>query len=270
MDRVLENQDNFSFFMPADVTIKKSEDTDDLTEMRIAGFASTSHPDRQDDIILQKGLDISDFLNYGFLNYDHDNSKIVGYPDKEKTGLRPSGFWVEGILLPGIPLAKSIWDTAVSLKKSGADRKMGFSIEGKTLDRDAQGRITRAKVYNVAVTSNPVNTTCTWDALVKSFSTDLDSVTSTEVTKAMEAGYSTNIGEVNNGASLKTESLESAFRILAKAGCGHAESCEVLKNIMIDPINNTDEAILYFQISRGLSRSEATKLVESLNLMKEE
>ena len=100
---------------------------------------------------------------------------------------------------------------------------MGFSIEGKTLARDAQGRITRAKVYNVAVTSNPVNTTCTWDALVKSFSTDLDSVTSTEVTKAMEAGYSTNIGEVNNGASLKTESLESAFRILAKAGCGRRQ-----------------------------------------------
>ena len=256
--------------MPADVTIKKSENPEIPTEMRIAGFASTSHQDRQDDIILQKGLDISDFLNYGFLNYDHDNSKIVGYPDKEKTCLKPHGFWVEGILLPGIPLAKSIWDTAVSLKKSGADRKMGFSIEGKTLARDSQGRVVRAKVYNVAVTSNPVNTTCTWDALVKSFSTDLDSVTNTEVTKSMEAGYSTNIGEVTNGSSLKPESLESAFRILAKAGCGHSESCEVLKNIMINPIENTDEAILYFQISRGLSRSEATKLVESLNLMKEE
>lgn len=256
--------------MPADITLKKSEDPETPTEMRIAGFASTSEPDRQDDIILQKGLDISDFLNYGFLNYDHDNTKIVGYPDKEKTSLRPNGFWVEGILLPGIPLAKSIWETAVSLKKSGADRKMGFSIEGKTLARDAQGRIAKAKVYNVAVTSNPVNTTCTWDALVKSFSTNLSSVTSTEVTKAMEVGYSTNIGDVTSGASLKPESLESAFRILAKAGCGHSESCEVLKNIMIDPINNTDEAILYFQISRGLSRSEATKLVESLNLIKEE
>lgn len=255
--------DRFSFFLPMDLaksTLVESENDDE--EMLICGYASTGDKDRQGDSILQKGLDISDFVDHGWYNYDHDNSKILGYPDKENTRIDSHGFYVAGKLLKSVPLAREIYNISKELIKSGAPRRYGFSIEGKTLARDANGKIVKAKVYNVAITPNPVNCNTSLELLIKSFSTDLNSETS----KSMGAGYSTNIGEINNGASLKSESLESAFRILAKAGCGDAESCEALKNIMINPINNTDEAILYFQISRGLSRSEATKLVESLNL----
>lgn len=251
--------DNFSFYMPFDI-MKSEDNSSPDEEWRIAGFASTSKPDRQDDIIVQKGLDISDFVNYGFLNYDHNSSEIVGYPDKKKTKLTDKGFWVEGVLLKNVPLAKKIWDTAVALKKSNADRKMGFSVEGKTLAKDDFGRIIKAKIYHVAVTASPVNTSCTFDALCKSFSNDL-------LDKAMEAGYCYNIGETNNGASLKTEDLESAFRVLAKALGGNEDASSALDTVrkFLNKSMDSDELALYFQLSKGLSRCDAMELVKKLN-----
>lgn len=249
-------QDNFNFFMPFDI-VKSDNGPDE--EWRIAGYASTSQPDRQDDIIVQKGLDISDFLNFGFLNYDHNSDQIVGYPDKDKTRLTNKGFWVEGILLKGVPLAERIWETAVALKKSNADRKLGFSVEGKTLAKDALGRIVKAKVYHVAVTGSPVNTSCTFDALCKSFSTDL-------LDKSMEAGYSTTVGEPNSGSCLKTEDLESAFRVLAKALGGNEDASSALNKVkeFLNKSMDSNELALYFQLSKGLSRQQSLELVRQL------
>ena len=55
--------DNFNLFMPFDV-VKSEKGGQSEPEMRIAGYASTSDKDRQNDIIIQKGLDISNFVNY--------------------------------------------------------------------------------------------------------------------------------------------------------------------------------------------------------------
>ena len=257
-----KQNDLFNFFMPFDIVKSEGvtgEETDD-GEWRIAGYASTSKADRQNDIIIQKGLDISDFVNYGFLNFDHNDDQIVGYPDKNKTKLTDKGFWVEGTLLKSVDLAKKIWETAVALKKSNADRKLGFSVQGKTLARDEFGRIIKAKVYHVAVTPSPVNTSCTFEALCKSFSTEL-------LDKSMEAGYSTNVGDINSGACLKTEDLESAFRVLAKALGGNEDASSALSRVksFLNKSMDTDELVLYFQLSKGLSRVESLDLVKKLN-----
>lgn len=252
---------DFSFYVPLDIV--KSENSEGKEpEMRIAGYASTSNRDRQDDEIIQKGLDIDDFLNYGWFNFDHDNSKILGYPDRNRTRVDSNGFWVEGTLLQ-VPLAKSLWETAVALKKSNAPRKLGFSIEGKTLKRDALGRIVKAKVYNVALTANPVNPTATWDALVKSFTTDKQ-----ELEKAMESGYGFNLGESSNGSVLKPESLDSAFKVLALA-IGNDE--EARKNMLelkqrLNKRQNItkSELTLYFQLTKGLSQNDALSLVNTI------
>lgn len=260
--------DDFKFFIPFDVV--KSEDTNEnmVPEMRIAGYASTSQKDRQDEEIMQKGLDISEFINNGWFNYDHDNTKILGYPDKDKCRVDKNGFYVEGCLIPGIPLAKSLWETALSLKKSNAPRKLGFSIEGKTLQRDALGRITKAKVYNVAITANPVNTSCTWDALVKSF-------TSGEpIDKSASAGYEVPIGETTSGASNKPESLDSAIKVLAEC-IGEDEKAQNKKKLLKESMSKNgdtlskSEMVLYLQITRGLSNSDAMTLVNKFNTNKE-
>lgn len=250
---------HFGFYLPLEIL--KSEDTQEPTPvMRIGGYASTSDEDRQKDIIIQKGLDISDFVDYGYFNYDHDNTKILGYPDKEHTKIDSKGFYVEGTLLDN-PLAKSLYETAVQLQKSHAPRRLGFSVEGKTLARDKQGRIVKAKVYNVAITANPVNPRATWDALVKSFSDEL-------IEKSVEAGYSTNVGTVDSGACLKPEDLESAFRVLAKALGEYEDASAALNHLkgylQLKKSVNADELTLYYQLSKGLTRQQSEELVGRL------
>lgn len=252
-----KTDDLFSFCLPMDLV--KSEDSDE--EMRIAGYASTEDEDRQGDSILQKGLDISDFVNHGWFNHDHDNKIILGYPDKEKTRIDKHGFWVEGVLLKSVPLARSIFEISKELVKSNAPRRYGFSVEGKTLQRDSLGKIIKAKVYNVAITPNPVNTSTSMDVLIKSFSKEL------LLDKSMEAGYSTNVGDVNSGACLKNEDLESAFRVLAKALGGNEDASSALSRVkeFLNKSMDSDELVLYFQLSKGLSRQQSLDLVKQLN-----
>lgn len=250
--------DSFNFNLPIDI-IKSDENPE---EMRIGGYASTSDEDRQGDEIVQKGLDISDFLDHGWFNFDHKNDTILGYPDKDKCKIDSHGFYVEGILLPGIQLAKSIWDTAISLKKSHAPRKLGFSVEGKVLKRNALGKIVKAKVYNVAITANPVNPNATWDALVKSFTSD-----SMDFEKSLEAGY----GD-SNGSPIIPESLESAFKTLSYVIGDDTEAkhhMNVLKKKLESKQDITkSELTLYFQLTKGLSLADSASLVNTI--MKQE
>ena len=123
-------EDNFNFSVPIDI-VKSNNENEDEQEWRIGGYASTADEDRQGDEIVQKGLDISDFVNYGFFNLDHRNDVVLGYPDKDKCRIDSHGFYVEGLLLKGVESARHMWEAAVALKKSNAPRKLGFSVEGK-------------------------------------------------------------------------------------------------------------------------------------------
>lgn len=248
------NSDNFSFNVPIDIVKSESPESE---EMRIGGYASTSNEDRQGDEIVQKGLDISDFVNFGYFNLDHDNSKILGYPDKGRCKVDHKGFYVEGTLLP-VPLAKSLWDTAIALRKSNAPRKLGFSVEGKVLQRNDLGKIVKAKVYNVALTANPVNTSCTWDALVKSFTDDYS-----DIEKSLEAGY----GDAN-GSALVPESLEHAFKTLSYIIGDDEEAKQHMAALKKRLENKKDlsksELTLYFQVTKGLSIADSAYLVNKL------
>lgn len=217
------------------INIKKSQTSP--KEMRICGLASTPDLDRENQSILQRGLDISEFVNHGFFNLDHDNSVILGYPDKEKTKITKKGLYVEGTLLD-TPKGRDIWDSAVALEKSRANRKLGFSVEGKILKKDDRGNILKAKIYNVAITPNPVNPKATWTALYKSMSKALN---------------------IDTGAPLLKESLENASKCITKAIEGDTE----LENILEKFINklrhsqNKDDIELYLALAKGLSGKSA-------------
>lgn len=164
--------DEFSFYVPFD--IEKSEVTQNgEKQMIIGGYASTADKDRQDDAIVQRGIDFSEFLDFGYLNYNHDNSIIVGYPIKEGCKVDTHGFYVKARLLNGVQQAEDMYQAALALERANAPRRLGFSVEGKVLSRDKNGNITRCKIYNVAITNSPVNTNCTWDVLAKSMSSAL-------------------------------------------------------------------------------------------------
>lgn len=258
-----------SFWMPFDI-LKSVNSTEDSKEMRIAGYASTSAKDRQDDIIVQNGLDISDFVDYGFFNWNHDKTQILGYPDKAKTRIDSKGFYVEGTLLNDVPLARNLWELAVSLQRSKAPRKLGFSVEGNVEKRDALGKIVKAKVYNVAITDVPVNPNATWSALVKSFSTELI----TNKNKSITAGYDINTGDTNTGSCLKREDLEASIQNLARALADDEQALKDLdvlkacvaktKALQKSCDIDTQDLILRYQLTKGLSRQEATTLVNRI------
>lgn len=256
--------DTFSFYVPMDVV--KSEGTSD-DEWRIAGYASTDDEDRQGDTIVQKGLDYSDFINYGYFNYDHQSDKIVGYPDANQCRVDKHGFYVQGVLLHN-NLAKSIWDTALELKRTHAPRHPGFSIEGKVVSRNPLGQIVKAKIYNVAITYNPVNPNATWDAVVKSFTSDPDDIDRFD--KALSVGYGLagDVGSMSGGSVIDEEDLDSALHNLSYAVGDNKEAQEYLKKLKnaLNKRNNLtkSELILYFQLTKGLSRSASSRLVDRL------
>ena len=219
--------------------------------MRIAGYASTPGLDRDGESIVQDGLDIGDFLEYGFLNYNHDNSYIVGYPDREKTRVDKNGFYLEGLLLDN-DLGKRTWETALALEKSGAPRSFGFSVEGKTLKKGKDGRIEKAKIYNVAVTPTPVNPEATWEAVVKSMTSE-------------------SIMNTTNASSLIPESLDKVKRWIKGVEDGEENAVKGLLHLK-DSLNKSVDResiklyLMMFEGYEGMELEEVTdEIVEELN-----
>lgn len=251
---------DFRFFLEADLS--KSGDSEE--RRIIKGYASTETEDRQGESLVQKGLDISDFVNFGYFNFDHDNSIIVGYPHKELCRVDDNGFWVEGELLKGIPEADRMWNLAIALKKSRAPRRVGFSIEGKVLERDGS-KIVKAKIFNVAVTANPVNTTCSWEAVVKSFNADTahkrETPTVDSLEKALEAGHEVNPTELEGGETFRKESLDKDIKNLSYV-IDDDDKKKILKEKLSQKSLSASELVVYLQIAKGFSRQEAKDFID--------
>jgi hypothetical protein len=196
-------------------------------QRRIGGIISTESPDRQGEIVLQKGLDFQDFVRNGWFNDNHnkDTDGIVGYPDNiqffQKGDQLPNGkraaspgHWAEGYLLEGHERADKIWKLGKALQGTG--RSLGYSVEGnihrrigpKTIFKKSQkgGRgswvgntVAKATVRNVAVTNCPVNTETGLEMLSKSLRTiesaDLDDFETRleSLEKALAMGTATGI-----------------------------------------------------------------------------
>lgn len=244
----------FKFSLDADIC-KSDEDGEERRIIR--GYASTETQDRQEETLVQKGLDISDFVNHGFFNYDHDNRIIMGYP-LEGCRVDKGGFWVEGELLKGIEEADRMWKLAVALKKSNAPRKVGFSVEGKVLEREGN-KILKAKIYNVAITSNPINTTCTWDAVVKSFNGNIED--SISIDKSLEAGYETNPTDMEGGSVFRRESLEHDLKNLSYVIDNDANKKILKQKLSTKKSLSQREIIAYLQLTKGWSRNKCNKFL---------
>jgi hypothetical protein len=146
---------------------------DDDGNWIVEGIASTNGKDEQDEIVEPRGLETSYFLNKGFIKWEHAKTPkvFIGEPLEAKV-LKSGQFWIKGKLYKHAPLAQEAIEAAKTLEKSGARRKIGFSIEATVVARDPKNpkRVTKAILRNVAMTFNPVNTD-TWAELAKSLET---------------------------------------------------------------------------------------------------
>lgn len=196
------------FKVYAELEAFEKADDPDGNVMRIGGVCTTDRLDKQDERVVAEGLDFSPFLAEGWYNDNHGRRTIdvVGYPSDARyvtkgtilpTGKKAkrNGWWTEGYLL-NTEEGRRLFALTQALAKS--PRKLGFSIEGKVVERDKRNRtvVTRARVKNVAVTHCPVNTDTEMHALVK----------------ALTAGAAIDSGDLNqgpgDGGALRVESLE--------------------------------------------------------------
>lgn len=144
-------------------------------ERRVGGIVSTDDLDSQSERLIQEGLDFGPFLKGGWFNDNHAKTtgSAVGYPEKAELRHLPDGrkgWYVEGYLLKGHPPADEIWSMATALERSGAGRRLGFSVEGQILERDPANpsTISKAVVREVAITRCPVNDKTSLAVLAKS------------------------------------------------------------------------------------------------------
>lgn len=156
----ITTKNDFNFFVPLS-DIKKSKDKAGNEVMIVEGIASTDDEDAEDEVLLPDGYVLDRFKSMGFINWNHmaksDPSKIIGEPID--CYVRNNKFYIKGMLYPDQKQARDTYNLMQTLKKSGSDRKLGWSIEGKALQRDPHNpkRITRALITGVAITPTPVN-----------------------------------------------------------------------------------------------------------------
>ena len=154
--------DFFSLWVPFSVIEKARPNAEKAESLvgRIGGIVSSESRDFQGERILQKGIDWSYFLKYGWFNYEHMQGpeNVLGHPEKVSltTSDGKPATKVEGVLYLHKPQARKVFETAVAMQKAGAPRRLGFSIEGKKQECLGQD-IMKSRVLNVAITAHPVN-----------------------------------------------------------------------------------------------------------------
>lgn len=208
---MINTADNtFNFFVPFD-KIEKSKDENGVEVMKIKGVASTTALDSDSEILEPSGFQLDKFLKSGFINYNHksgtDPAALIGEPTR--AFIKDNELHIEGILYADNPIAKSVFSMAQILEKNSKTRRLGYSIEGKVLEKSATNskHITKASITGLAVTPTPKNPK-TLLQLMKGEAdlyTDFeyDNSTYEELEKAIEAD-----GGDSNFEDAKQESVE--------------------------------------------------------------
>ena len=234
----------FELNCPATFWLNKSAPEGE--QRRFAGIISTENPDRQAEVVLQKGLDFEPFLKYGWFNDNHSKktSEVVGVPALVKSykrgDLLPNGMtaetnlsWSEGFLVPNHKPADDLWGLAMTLEKSGLNRQLGFSLEGGIRKREGPGGkvVAKAVVRNVAITNCPVNPDTRFEALAKSMQLVAD--TPDDVLEAFIKGMT--MGVATPGTAVATQGPKTG------EGAGQVTTPQSLETGSSQNITDTDD-----------------------------
>jgi hypothetical protein len=168
----------FAKWIPIDTLEKGAVPGDDPNgndslggEGKIAGIVSTDDMDFEGERISQDGLDWDYFLKHGWFNHEHrpGPEAVLGNPTKIER-IDDNRTRVEGVLYLDKPLARECYETALAIKKAGANRSLGFSIEGRVLLRDPSDKkkVLKAQVLHVAITNAPVNPNTNLEVIARS------------------------------------------------------------------------------------------------------
>lgn len=162
---VKDRTNNFNFWCPVEIS-KAIDDKTGEEVMLLGGIASTADEDSDGEFLDPKGFDIQPLIESGMVNWHHQAktcpATIVGEPTKAE--IRKEGLYIETKLYPSSQVAREIWDLAKTLDKDSDTRRLGYSIEGRVLERKSDNKnspeykkITKAVITGVAITHQPKN-----------------------------------------------------------------------------------------------------------------
>lgn len=235
----------FRFICDLNKSVKQDENGDYIIE----GVASTDKMDEEQESLDAKGLDYKYFLDQGFIKWEHEKNpdNYIGEPLEAK--IKNGDFFIKGRLYKHSNLAKRAIEAIKTLKKSGASRKVGLSVEGSILERDPKNsnKIKRAIVRNVVLTFNPVNTD-TWVDLAKSLSINK--------TLDTEDGSALREESLEKNEKYKTP-LETYTKILSQGG-SPKEALEAVRNMM------SKEEFKEFKRFVGLNKSTINQIANKM------
>lgn len=263
MSTNVTSETKYNIFVPLDIesSVTKSQESDD-GEWYVQGFATTPDLDLQGDIVAPSGIDASYFMTKGWINYEHkqDAEYLIGVPTDNCFVDVQKGLFVEAKLLKDNKYARSMWELANTIQKSGINRQLGFSIEGAVISRNERDSriIEGVAIRNVALTTHPANPQATWETLVKSWTTGHGTTPETQV----DAGalrremFTEDITNLTSAVktvaklySLPSKEKEFVLREVAKSL--DEEKCE------------KDLGAVMLQLGRGVSLQQATNFIES-------
>jgi SOS response regulatory protein OraA/RecX len=150
-------ESKFNFWLP--IEISKAKNKDGVQVMKISGRASTADKDLDGEELDVNGYDISKFKNGGLVNWHHqtknDPLSIIGLVKDAE--IKKDGLYIDTELFPDSEMAKKVYKLAATMEKAG--RPLGFSIEGKAIERDVLNpkKITKSLLTGVAITFAPKN-----------------------------------------------------------------------------------------------------------------
>lgn len=206
-----------------------------------------------------EGVDISHLVEHGYINYEHyqGDEFRIGAPTKNTYVDKNIGLYVEAKLYKENPYAKSIWNLANNIAKSGIDRKLGFSIEGFARERDKEDPRVIRKTYitNVAITTSPANPNAVWEAFMKSFLTGNGITPDTQTDAAALRSESFARSLYNLSYAYKHIDKPKEFEQVWKEVGAYLDSMER---------NTPESAVMFLQLSKGYSRQEAVAKIDRL------
>ncbi len=153
--------EEFNFYLPMQAEfIEKSivgGNDSDPKSWKVGGVASSADEDLEGETVSVPGIKYDYFLKYGLLNWNHlkNPGAKIGRPESAYIDRR--GFCINGFLFKNVPMAQEAWLLMKTYAENPEyDRKLGWSIEGKTLKADGN-RILQSFIVDVALTPCPIN-----------------------------------------------------------------------------------------------------------------
>ena len=275
---------NFETYVPLS-SISKSNANKETGNYIVSGIASNGDRDLQGEIICPEGLDISYLLSSGYIDYEHDKGSVIGVPIEDGTYVDSDGLHLKALIFGDDPRVQKMFKLQQQFDDNNVNRSLGFSIEGKVLDRDVtdESIVREVMVSGVALTYRPACDTArvkSWSKIVKSVS---ENTSLAEVKKSLdtdapleninkggawEAGSGVSPKTQHGGAAMRTESLEGSITTLAEK-IKKLEEQGVKANEMADKLAeelsggkySATIKQVFLQLYSGISGNGAKKLV---------